>query len=361
MLCAVPALRALRAALPAAHITLVGLPNAGSFVDRFAHYADELLTVPGYPGLWEQAPAVHDLPSFFADAQQRNFDLALQMHGSGVVSNSFTVMLGARINAGCYLQGQYCPDEQRFLPWPAHTSEVRRWLHLVRFLGIPVQEETLEFPINDADRDAFYEIDAAHDLTSRAYVCIHPGATEAARRWPVGRFAAVGDAMVERGFRVVLTGTAAEKNIVSTVAETMRAPALDLTGRTSLGALAVLLRGARLLVCNDTGVSHLAAALRVPSAVIFSMSDPVRWAPLNRDRHRIVGQPVETNTCRHCTCIREHRCLGDGCTAVTQTGSTVEAKPATVPHVLAQADDLLQTVHSSVGGLRTASMSGETK
>jgi ADP-heptose:LPS heptosyltransferase len=66
----------------------------------------------------------------------------------------------------------------------------------------------------------------------------------------------------------------------------MKAPVVDLAGKTNLGALGVLFSRARLLVCNDTGVSHLAAALKIPSIVLFSASDPVRWAPLNRELHR---------------------------------------------------------------------------
>jgi ADP-heptose:LPS heptosyltransferase len=68
----------------------------------------------------------------------------------------------------------------------------------------------------------------------------------------------------------------------------MKAPSLNLAGRTSLGALAALLQDTCLLVCNDTGVSHLAAALHVKSVILFTQSDPNRWAPLDRDLHRIV-------------------------------------------------------------------------
>jgi ADP-heptose:LPS heptosyltransferase len=68
----------------------------------------------------------------------------------------------------------------------------------------------------------------------------------------------------------------------------MQAPAVDLAGRTSLGLLAALVARSALVVCNDTGVSHMAAAARTPSVVISPVSDPRRWGPLDRRLHRVV-------------------------------------------------------------------------
>lgn len=287
LLCAVPAFRALRTAFPQAQITLIGLPDARQFAERFGQYLDEWLAFPGYPGIPEGWQTPHRLPAFLAEVQKRSFDLAIQMHGSGIVSNPFTVLLGAKITAGFYLPEHYCPDPEYFLPYPEAEPEVRRHLQLMEFLGIPLQGEDLEFSLYDWEL-ALEQI-ANFQLQRAKYVCIHPGASLVDRRWPPLQFARVADALSEMGYQVVLTGTAAEKDLAQTVVREMKSSVVDLTGQTTLGALGALLKGAALLICNDTGVSHLAAALKVKSVVIFSNSDPLRWAPLDHQRHRIIS------------------------------------------------------------------------
>jgi len=290
LLCAVPALRALRRASGCAHIALVGLPWARQFVDRFSHLIDEFIEFPGFPGLGERPCQVSALPAFFARMQERRFDLALQMHGDGRIANLVVALFGARRLAGYYLPGGYCPDAGNFLAYPTELPEVRRHLALMAQLGIPTAGEHLEFDVRPAERQA-----AATLLGCRspaAYACVHPGARDERRRWPPALFAAVADGLAERGLAVVLTGTAREADLTAAVARAMRTPALDLAGRTDLGTLAALVAGARLLVANDTGVSHLAAALGTPSAIVFSHSEPARWAPLDGERHRVLSRPA---------------------------------------------------------------------
>ncbi|RPI22394.1 MAG: hypothetical protein EHM61_22405, partial [Acidobacteria bacterium] len=76
------------------------------------------------------------------------------------------------------------------------------------------------------------------------------------------------------------------------LAERLGRGTLNLAGKTTLGGLGALLKRVRLLVGNDTGVSHISAALGVPSVIIFSASDPKRWAPLDLSRHRALGDPT---------------------------------------------------------------------
>jgi ADP-heptose:LPS heptosyltransferase len=298
LLCAVPALRAVRTALPESEIVLIGLSWARTFVDRYRAYLDGFREFPGWPGLPEQPPRWEGVPAFLAAMQAEQFDLVLQLHGSGALTNPLVALLGAKRTAGFYLPGGYRPDPDLFLPYPDEGLEVRRLVQLVEFLGMPTQGEHLEFPVYDSDRRALAALTAAESLGPRGYVCIHPGASVAERRWPAERFAAVARALAARGLRVVLTGTAPEADLTGQVARAAGGACLDLAGQTDLGVLAALLSEARLLVCNDTGVSHLAAALCTPSVVVSTGQNPARWAPADGRRHRVLGggravQPAE--------------------------------------------------------------------
>ena len=288
LLCAVPAFRALRGAFPRAEITLVGLAWARELVDRFDAYLDDFLELPGWPGLPETQPRLDEIPAFLAEAQRRRFDLAVQLHGSGGVTNPLALLLGARETAGFYRPGDYCPDPARFLRYPEGEHEVETLLRLTDFLGVARRGDELEFPLRGEDYEALRSIDEAASLATGPYACVHPGGRNPEARWDPERFAAVADALAARGLRVVLTGSAGEEDVVAAVAARMQAEPLVLAGRTSLGALAALLAESRLLVSNDTGVAHLAAALAVPSVVVFRESQLRRWGPRGDERRRAV-------------------------------------------------------------------------
>jgi ADP-heptose:LPS heptosyltransferase len=287
-LCAVPAFRALRKALPNTSITLVGLPWARGFVQRYHYLLDDFVEFPGLPGLPERPPRLGAFPTFLEYIQDQRFDLALQMQGSGHLSNSLVTLFAARHTAGFYLPGDYCPDEHLFLPYPAGDHEIWRHLRLIEHLGLPLDGDHLEFPLYQEDWQALYGLSESHRFISGSYAVLHPGARDEQRRWPVERFSMVADAMAQRGLQIVLTGTSKEAELVERVRQGMHYPAVNLAGRTPLGAMAALLKGARLLVSNDTGISHLSAALHVPSVILFMTSEPHRWAPLDLRLHRAI-------------------------------------------------------------------------
>jgi ADP-heptose:LPS heptosyltransferase len=291
LLCAVPALRALRFGLPHARITLVGLPWAHRFAQRFARYVDEFVAFPGAPGLPEQPAEVARLPAFFAGMQRRAFDLSIQMHGNGTLTNAIVDRFAARLTAGFVPPGAASEARRLRVRYPDDVHEVRRNLRLVSALGMPHAGEALEFPLTRADFAELAALPEVARLQGAPYVCLHAGARNPVKRWAPERFAQLGDALYAQGFDIVLTGSQAERPIAGTVADAMRAPCVNTASPISVGGLAAILAGARLLVTNDTGVSHVAAGLRVPSVVVFCATDPARWAPLDGDLHHAVHDP----------------------------------------------------------------------
>lgn len=297
MLCAVPALRALRAALPHAHITLVGLPWAAQFARRFNGYLDDFVAFPGHPGFPEQPVQDQQVPTFYRQMRECRFDLALQLHGSGEISNQIVCAFGAAAVAGFAPTDSPPAGMTVSIAYPKSGAEAARLLTLTSRIGAPTQAAHLEFPLADADRQELSASGIAAGLQRGGYLCFHPGARNRAKCWSPQNFAQVADALAhESGLPIVLTGSEKEINLANTVAAHMRAPALNAAGPISIGAMAALIGGARLLVCNDTGVSHIAAGLRLPSVVIFSSADMQRWAPLDTTLHRCVRDPEGTRS-----------------------------------------------------------------
>jgi ADP-heptose:LPS heptosyltransferase len=288
LLCAVPAFRTLRAEYPEAHITLVGLQSARWFVERFSVYVDDLLVVTSFPGLPETPGSAAEALAFLTSAQRRRFGLAIGLHGSGPVSNVLLGLLGADHQVGTSLPGQTRPENGTFIDYPGDMAEIHRLLAPLQHLGIATRGDHLEWPQCAGDRPA--------PNVPRPYAVIHAGASRPDRQWSAKGFAAVAIELQRRGLHIVLTGgsdEAATTKVVhreiergaASAVPSRRSTVVDLAGRTSLDQLADLLAGTRLTITNDTGVSHLAAAVAAPSVVVFTTSDPQRWAPLDQTRH----------------------------------------------------------------------------
>lgn len=282
MLCAIPALRALRSAFPAARIVLIGLPWAAEVVRRYPAYLDDFIEFPGYPGLPEQTPRHDEWPRFLRQVRGEPWDLAIQMHGSGAVSNRIMAVIPAKRTVGFGLGG---------LQYVDRGHEIHRLRRLTDRLGVMWRGNDLEFPLTQTDRDECARATGTA-LDAARYACLHPGG-RSGDRWPVERFAQVGAALEDRGLPVVVTGTDEEAPLARVITHRLRRAPVDLTGRTSLGALGACLAGASALVSNDTGVGHLATALGVPSVLLFAPGQRERWAPLDRTRHRVLAPAAD--------------------------------------------------------------------
>jgi ADP-heptose:LPS heptosyltransferase len=288
MLCITPTLAALRTNFPNAQISLIGMEWAHSWAARYTDYLDQFIEFPGFPGM-EQGWKGHAIfVEFLKYMVDENFDAAFQLHGSGTISNFFINLLGAKLVAGYYTPSYYCPDIDTFFVWKEEESEVGRYCRLMRCLGIPVTSDDLIFPMTTDDELEFNRLKNHRLTTDKPIACIHPGASSVMRICPLEVFARVAQQLTEMGYQVVLTGQPNEAIYTQQVSKMAAGEVIDLTGKTSLGCLAQLLQNSAIVICNDTGVSHLAAATKTKSVVIFLENPPSRWSPLNDSLHRVV-------------------------------------------------------------------------
>ena len=193
--------------------------------------------------------------------------LAVNLHGCGPQSHRLLQAAAPRelIAFDCPAVGHYAGCR-----WSDDEHEVDRWCQLVCTAGGSCDVSDLRLAIQAACDGA---------------IVVHPGAASGARRWPVKRWTEVIAELRAERHRVVLTGTETELCHALSVAS----GAEDLSGRLSIPELAERVASAALVVCGDTGIAHLAAALGVRSVTLFGPVPPARWGPrVDLDRHTVL-------------------------------------------------------------------------
>lgn len=265
LLTAVPALRGLRRALPDERIVLAA-PAALADLLPLVGAVDALLPTRDLRDLdWCGAPP----------------RLAVNLHGSGPESVLALASTGAE---EIWTHEHAAFPRLRGPKWVDEQHEIRRWAAMLRHFGVSV------------DTGDVHLQQPAEPLLPGSVV-VHPGASTEARRWPVERFAEVAAHLARAGERVLLTGDAGERERAQRVAELAELPPESvLAGRTSLSQLVAVVSGARLVLCGDTGLGHVASATATPSVLLFGPVSPHRWGPPGRSQHVVLWKGTTGDT-----------------------------------------------------------------
>ena len=291
-----PALVALRAAYPAAEIVLLGKAWHAAFLAGRPGPVDRVEVVPAVRGVGAPMDATEDRAAqeaFIARMVRERFDLALQLYGGGRYANPFLRRLGARLTTGLKTPDAISLD--RWVPYVYWQNEVLRHLEVVRLAGATPIDVVPKVEVTEADR-AEARLVAAD--SERPLVVLNPGASDPERMWPTAKFAAVGDALAEAGARVVITGAEWEAPLAVRVREGMHHLAEDTTGRLSLGGLAGLLERCAVVVSNDTGPLHLAAAVGAASVGMYWCINLCNAGPVTTARQRpLVSWKLDCSIC----------------------------------------------------------------
>jgi ADP-heptose:LPS heptosyltransferase len=309
-----PALDALHAAYPQAETTVLGASWHREALDGRPGPWARVVEVPPYSGLGDQVPddPTPDLAAsrdFFAEQRAVGYDLAVQLHGGGARSNPFVSELGARLTVGSRDDGASGLD--RCVRYSCDQHDTLRCLEVVGQVGAgPVWLEPW-LQVTDADRR---DARLALPTSGRPLVVMHPGANDPRRRWSPQRFEAVAQALVHDGCQVAIVGSGSDDErsaaqIASALADLAGDHLVSLVGRLSFGALVGVLERADLVISNDSGPRHIAAAVGTSSVSVYRVSNLLTAGPLSRDRHRVLvsyrrhcplcGSEESTTTCPH--------------------------------------------------------------
>jgi ADP-heptose:LPS heptosyltransferase len=166
------------------------------------------------------------------------------------------------------------------------------YLEIVRQIGASKSEPDFALHINPSAKGSIEKLLKDKGLNTDNYAVLIPGSVHADKCWPVDNFAQLAEKIHKQfGFSLVTTGTSSEKTITEELKSLSKVPIIDLAGLTSLGELAALINGAKLVVSNDTGPGHIAAASGVPLVMMFSRANPVRIHPYNRRECVVAVEP----------------------------------------------------------------------
>ena len=157
------------------------------------------------------------------------------------------------------------------------------YLKVIKTIGVPDISVQFLLPENKTASDSVNRLLKTHNIKAEAFVVFVPGSAHGDKCWPIERFAALADRLSEQfGLSIIATGSSSERNIIKSMKSFTNVPVINLAGQTDLHELTELMRIARLVVSNDTGPGHIAAALGTPLVMIFGRSNPARVAPYKR-------------------------------------------------------------------------------
>lgn len=296
-----PAMGALRSSFPAAEIVVAANPPVA---ELFLHhpYCDRVL-------VFDKKGAhrgVRGVLRFSGELRKERFDLAILLQNA-IEAALIAFLAGIPRRAGFRTDGRGwllthavpVGDSERSLH---HT---RYYLKMLETLGIQGGEGGLRLACTEG------ELARARELIGDCMpVAINPGAAYgSAKRWYPERFAEVGNRLAEEfGARVVLTGGPGEKEIGRDIAAAMRVAPINLIGKTKVREMMAVLSLCRLVVTNDSGPMHVAAAFGVPIVAVFGPTDHTTTSPL-AETCRIIRKEIDCAPCLLRQCPTDHRCM----------------------------------------------------
>ncbi len=325
-----PAIRALKESCTGRRITLLTSPVGAAIAERIPEI-DEVLVYDA-PWMKATAPRVNSRPEYAIAARLREarFDGAVifTVYSQNPLPAAFLCYLAdipLRL-AHCHENAYQLLTDWIVDPEPQETMrhEVRRQLDLVAAINCRTADERLSICVREAARDRVERRlgDMGVDQC-RPWLVIHAGATAPSRRYPPEYYARVVHQLVTKhDFQAIFTGVAEEREWIEPIRRQAEAPSHSLVGKLNLDELTALLERAPVLLSNNTGPVHIAAALGTPVVDLYALTNPQHtpWQTPNR----VLFHDVPCKNCYKSVCPQGHHACLRGVEPETVVGAVLE-------------------------------------
>jgi lipopolysaccharide heptosyltransferase I len=281
---ALPALSALRKSFPEAKISWFIRPEFAPLLKNHPHLTETILFDRKYLGqAWFNPRALASLLSLIWRLNRSKFDAVIDLQGLFRTASLAWLsgckkrfgMAGARELGHIFYTRKVAQDRDCI-----HLVDY--YLKIVRVAGASKTDVQFLLPTDPA-AGVVNRLLKTKGIKPDGYAVFVPTSAHRDKCWPVERFAALADKISSQfHLSIVVTGAASEKSAVERLRNQASVSIANFAGVTSLSELVALLKAARLVVSNDTGPGHIAAALGVPVVLIFGPTNPARVAPYGR-------------------------------------------------------------------------------
>ena len=290
---ALPALSALRKSFPDAKISWFIRPEFAPLLKNHPDLTETIFFDRKFLGqAWFNPRALASLLSLIWRLRRSKFDAVIDLQG--LFRTASLAWL-----SGCKKRlGMADARELAHIFYTHKVAQDRDCIHLVDYYlkiiqtagaskpvpsGVEGTQVRFLLPVDPAAADAVNRLLIIQGIKPNNYAVFVPTSAHRDKCWPVERFAALADKISSQfHLSIIATGAASENSAVERLRNLANVPIANFAGATSLSELVALLKGARLVVSNDTGPGHIAAALGVPVVLLFGRSNPARVAPYGR-------------------------------------------------------------------------------
>jgi len=305
---ALPVARAIKLAAPYVTVdwvisdSLAGLVAMSPYVDNRISFKRARWT------RWWRPSVTADIIAQVKEARKKEYGAVIDLQGL-LRSGLMTLACRSRVKSGFssaregaalfYNNTISVPAE------PVHAVE--RYMLALKPLGLE-NTHGVGYDLTETETDKAW---AESELPTQPFVAINPNARWGAKRWPLARFGHLcRDLEKKLGYRIVIIGGPGDVADGARLALLAGDWALDLTGKTTPGQLAALLRRAQALFANDSGPLHLSVAVGTPSVSFFGPTDPARTGPYGAGS-LVLRSGRECSPCFKRKCPYNHECMTD--------------------------------------------------